>query len=216
VSIALVAIRAVTAVNTARFAFPIFTKFTLKIVRRIVNITDTVLTVSIPSTVRSNASIVTTLVPSHAVRVNITSTPMRLSISSTDWFVLRTLSIIRTTWFTDMISIAIVARIVRPRLITCVRRTVTVAVTTFVWLWNAFMGPGVTQLILCAVFVSITATEVRSSTMSADGIAGGAQAVIWAAWHTTIRVGITVFTCGVGVGWRVAHIVLAVTVCSAG
>lgn len=52
--------------------------------------------------------------------------------------------------------------------------------------------------------------------MSADGIAGGAQAVIWAAWHTTIRVGITVFACGVGVGWRIAHIVLAVTVCSAG
>jgi len=52
--------------------------------------------------------------------------------------------------------------------------------------------------------------------MTTDGIAGGAQAVIWAAWHTTIRVGITVFTCGVGVGWRVAHIVLAVTVCSAG
>lgn len=52
--------------------------------------------------------------------------------------------------------------------------------------------------------------------MSTDGIVGGTQAVIWAPWYATIRVGITVFTCSVGVGWRVAHIVLAVSVCSAG
>jgi len=159
VSIALVPIRAVTAVNTARLAFSIFTKLTFKIVRSIVNITDTILTVSIPSTlIRSDALVVTTLVTSLAVRVNVASTPVRLTTSSTDWFVLRTLSIIRTTWLTDMIRITIVACIVRPRFITYVRRTFIIAVTTFIWLWIAFMGTSVTQLIVSTIFVSITAT----------------------------------------------------------
>jgi len=117
VSIALVAIRAVAGVNTAWNTVPILTILTLKIVRSIVNITDTVLTVSIPSTLRSDALIVTTLVTSLAVRINITSTPMRLSTSSTDWFVLRTLSIIRTTWLANSF-IAPLAGSVGPWLIT--------------------------------------------------------------------------------------------------
>merc|ERR1719312_757154 len=139
-SIALVPIRAVTSVNTARFAFPIFTIFALKIVRSIVDITDTILTISISSTlIRSDTLIVTTLVSSLAVRVSIAATPVRLSTSSTDWFVLWTLPIIRTPWFTDVISITIVTGVIRPRLITCIRRTVSVSVTTFLWFFVAFM-----------------------------------------------------------------------------
>jgi len=116
-SIALVPIRAVTGVNTAWNTVAILTILTLKIVRSVVNITDTILTVSISGTLRSDALVVATLVTSLAVRVSIASTPVRLSTSSTDWFVLRTLSIIRTTWFANSF-IAPLTRSIGPRLIT--------------------------------------------------------------------------------------------------
>merc|ERR1719317_843658 len=94
-SIALVPIRAVTGVNTAWNTVASLTILTLKIVRSIVDITDTIL----------------------AVSISIAATPVRLSTSSTYWFVLWTLPIIRTAWFANS-AITPLTRGVGPWLIT--------------------------------------------------------------------------------------------------
>lgn len=46
------------------------------------------------------------------------------------------------------------------------------------------MGILVTKLIIIAVCVSATSAEVRSSTMTTDGIVSWAEAVIWTPWDT--------------------------------
>merc|ERR1719348_1865601 len=127
-------------INTSRFTLFMLTILALQIVRGVDNITDTILAVIIISTVRSNTLIVATFVTSLAVRVSITPTPVRLPTSSTDWFVHRTFAVIRTTWLTDFVTITPGTGIVRPGLITHFRRTVSIAVTTLIRFWEAFMG----------------------------------------------------------------------------
>merc|ERR1719334_796526 len=138
-----VSFRTMAVINTSRFTFLIFTILALKIVRSVNNITDTILAVIIVSTVRSNTLIVTTLVTSLTVRVSITPTPVRLSTSSTNRFVHGTFAIIWTTWCADTwlrLSITPCAGVVRPGLVTHIRGTVIIGVTT--------------TRIICAVYIT--------------------------------------------------------------
>lgn len=74
----------------------IFAVLTLQVVRSVDSVTDFIrCTVIILGALRGETFIVATLVARTAVRVHITTTAMRLTVGSTDWFVCGAFTVIR-------------------------------------------------------------------------------------------------------------------------
>jgi len=178
---------AVGIINAPRNTVVIFAVLTLQVVRSVDSVTDFIRrTVVILCALRGETFIVATLVARAAVRVHITTTAMRLTVGSTDWFVCGAFTVIRASGYTDCVITPSAGIIRLVRLVTDLRGTVGIIVitTNINRLGEAFMSILVTKLIVTTVLVSATSAEVRSSPMTTDGIVRWAEAVIWTPWDT--------------------------------